>query len=122
MTDTPASTLRRPRRRLSIFGVVSASLASFFAVLTLLSWQMAQGNDPALGAGETPKRPVLERRIELERIVEDPPAPAPAIAAGTDGGVAAADTSAATAPATTAPASPAPAPAPAPAPVSTGGS
>jgi hypothetical protein len=120
---------RRPRRRLSAFGVTVLSLGAFFAVLAVLAVQMAAGHDPALGKGERPRQDVLLRRILVTRVVEDPPqvagTPGAEAAAGSGAGYAVAPvTGSAPAPVTgSAPAAaPVAAPAPAPAPVATGSS
>ena len=99
-----ASSRSRPARRPSGFSVVTASLAVFLALLGGLSWRLASGQDPALGAGEPAvaatakvKRPVVHRKVVKVRVVEEPKPTA-------------------TAPAPAAVSTPAPAPAPAPAP------
>jgi len=122
MTDRPTGApapRRRPPARSQKPALIAylGSLAVFVAVLALLSWRVAAGADPAIGAGEqpaaapVPAKQVLVRRIVRRVIVtrEAPePAPAPAAAAAP-----AAVPASAPAPA---PAASAPAPAPAPAP------
>ena len=100
-----AAAPRRPARsqRPAVLAY-AGSAVGFMAVLGALSWQVAGGSDPAIGAGEQaaapPAKRVLVRRIVRRVIVTREPRDAPASAA----------------PAAAAPAAPAPAPASAPAP------
>jgi len=106
-------------RRAGPAGLMLWSLAGFFALLAVLAVQVRAGEDPALGAAETPAaaapaRRVVVHRVVLRRVVVTDPAPRRSVASGGPaprGG--------------TAPAAPAPvaaAPAPPPAPVTTGSS
>jgi hypothetical protein len=64
---TERSRARRPRPAPVILG----SIALFVAMFTLLTYQLAVGRDPALGAkAVTPdRRPVVIRRVVKHRIV-----------------------------------------------------
>jgi hypothetical protein len=102
--------------------IATISLAAFLAALALLSWRLAQGEDPALGASAAANadRPArVHRKIVMTRVVHDPP-PASAAPSTASPALVAASPSTAAAPAAAAPApsasAPAPAPSPAPAP------
>jgi len=80
----PASARRKPRSQRSATVAYGGSAVAFAAVLGALSFQVAAGGDPAIGAGEPaagpPAERVLVRRI-VRRVVttrEAPAAPAPA--------------------------------------------
>lgn len=104
-------TERHRIRRPGAAPVIWGSAALFVALFVLLTYQLAMGRDPALGARATAdRRPVVIRRVVKHRIVTTVvPATAPS-----DSGVAGGSTSTAT--------TPAPAPAPAPPPVVTSSS
>ncbi len=110
MTDRPA----RKRRRPSPVAVFATSAVLFLSALGFLSFQLAQGNDPSLGAGPltagTARQPdVIVRRIIKRHVVTTV---VPAEAGGT---VSPADSSTGSTPPAVAPdLTPAPAPAPAP--------
>jgi hypothetical protein len=95
---------RPPRSTRPAVGVWCGSALGFVAVLAVLSWQVAAGRDPAIGAGTqtaaaTPVHRVVVRRIVRRVIVteraprrgqpasapvEDSPPPAPAAPAPED--------------------------------------
>ncbi len=113
------------RRRPSFLPTVVVALVCFAVVFEFLSFQLASGNDPALGSqpliAQRAKRPVvIDRRIIKRRIVHLP-AREPAVTGElASSGTAPAVSSSAPAPAPVASApapvaAPAPAPAPAPA-------
>jgi hypothetical protein len=98
-------TERRPARspRSALLAWCGAALA-FLAVLALLSWQVAAGRDPAIGAGEPAAAPAPAKRVLVRRILRR--------VIVTDDG--ARPTQGPTTGATMSPPVPAPAPAPAP--------
>jgi hypothetical protein len=94
MTEPGAG--RRPRRSQRTAVLVHlGALVAFAAVLGLLSWRVAAGADPAIGAGAQSAAPaaerVLVRRVvrhvvvthdrRAELPVQSAPAPAPAVVA-----------------------------------------
>jgi hypothetical protein len=97
----------------------AGSAIGFAAVLGALSWQVAAGSDPAIGAGEQaapPPKRVLVKRV-VRRVIVTREAPEPVAPAAATAPQSAPVPAAATAPAPqSAPAAAAPAPAPAPAP------
>ena len=93
--------------------MVSAAL--FLGSLGFLSYQLSQGNDPALGASvasvQKPKRPVVVKRRIIKRRVVTTVVPAPTAVVSTPVSGSSTPTSTYSAPTTVA-AAPAPAPAP----------
>lgn len=113
MTDRRAQ-MQRSKRRTTL--AVYAITALLFALVTgVLGTRLAQGQDPAIGAGkakvaQAQPRKVLVRKIVVTKriVVEDPAANAAGAAVPASGGTAAP----AAPPAAQAPVAPAPAPAP----------
>ncbi len=123
MTDSGA----RRRRKPSPMVVFLASAALFASALGFLSYQLAQGRDPSLGAGALTagktQRPEVKVRKIIKRHVITTVVPAETGTAVSSAG--SPSTGSAPVPATSAPApapAPSPAPAPAPAPVVTASS
>jgi 2-oxoglutarate dehydrogenase E2 component (dihydrolipoamide succinyltransferase) len=93
----------------------AGSALGFAAVLGALSWQVAAGADPAIGAGEQaaappPKRVLVKRVVRRVIVTREAPERAAPVAPSAPAAVPAPVPAAAPAPA---PAAPAPAPAPA---------
>ena len=96
--------------------ITVAASGAFLAVMGLLTWQLAVGDDPALGTGQSavPESPApVKRKVIVTRVIHDPP-PRPRAQAGAP--PAGAPASPPAAPVQAAPA-PAPAPPPPPPPV-----
>jgi hypothetical protein len=115
--DAVARAPRRPARsQKPVVLAYAGSALGFAAVLGALSFQVAAGRDPAIGAGEqaaaSPAKRVLVRRI-VRRVIVTREARDPAPASAAPAAAPAAPSTAAPAPAP-APAVAAPAPAPAP--------
>ncbi len=101
------------RRKPPAMRVFKASTTLFLVALVFLSYQLAQGKDPALGSSvakvDKPKRPVVTVRKIVKRRVITTVVPAPSTATSTPVSSGAAPTSTYSAPA---PVAVAPAPAP----------
>lgn len=69
MTDQPNATgrnraaARKRKGRVGPKSVIAAGLVTFVAFLSLLGWQVAAGQDPALGHGKQ-KRKVVHRKVK----------------------------------------------------------
>lgn len=112
MTDQARATRRLKPPAIRVF---MASAALFLVALAFISYQLAQGKDPALGASVAkvykPKRPVVTVRKVVKRRVITTVVPAPSSSVSTPVSSGSAPTSSYSAPA---PVAVAPAPAPAP--------